>query len=288
MKRFIRFCTPLGLCALPTSEYTLCLYAAFRFRTTTNGAKSFKNELYGIRDAHIKSGFRLDVSMQRLARLRDAWARDRGDTIAGKKPITDDIMRLFLERLGTKGDHQTFRAMLLLAKQGVLRVSEYSYGPKGNNPLISNLEFIPDTDDPNYMIYGFNKSKTNQYGRWERAICVCMCPQPCAIHEILRMLKEREPYVPQDRLFMLKNGDSPTAVGVNNLIINLCIDCKIDESLYRSHQLRSGGVCDLLTHGVPDSIVQELARWRNINSMVPYKKLSATSIAEILNRNLKK
>ena len=87
-----------------------------------------------------------------------------------------------------------------------------------------------------------------------------------------------------DKLFWLKNGSSPTAQDINNLIKNLSKLCGLDPEKFRAHQLRSGGVVDYLAAGVPDSIVQEMARWKDLNSMVPYKKLSAQQIADILKR----
>ena len=98
------------------------------------------------------------------------------------------------------------------------------------------------------------------------------------------MLLMREEIIGGDKLFCLEDGSSPTAQDINNLIRNLCAFCGLDPQRFRSHQLRSGGVKDYLTAGVPDSIIQEMARWRNLDSMVPYKKLASSDIAEMLRK----
>ncbi len=101
------------------------------------------------------------------------------------------------------------------------------------------------------------------------------------------MLMMRKEIRGNDKLFWLKDGSSPSSADVNNLIMNLSKLCGLDASKFRSHQLRSGGVVHYLTAGVPDSIVQEMARWKDLNSMIPYKKLSAQQIADILNKHRK-
>ena len=89
----------------------------------------------------------------------------------------------------------------------------------------------------------------------------------------------------QEKLFWLKDGSYSTATDINNLIINLSKLCGLDPSKFRSHRLQSDGVVDFLSAGVPDSIVQEMARWKNLNSMIPYKKLSDQHMADILSKH---
>ncbi len=153
--RFIRFCGLYGVCALPTSEEILGKYAAYRFNTTTNTADSFKNELYGIKDAHTDIGYALDVSMAgmpRLAKIRRGWKRERKDGFREMNPITSNILKKYLRILCDGSyDHQTLRALLCLAKFGVLRVSEYSYGKGGNAPQVKDCMVIPDMDNPMYL-----------------------------------------------------------------------------------------------------------------------------------------
>ena len=288
--KYVAFCKLYGIQAVPADERKLCLYTAFRARTSNICAASVKNELYGIRSVHIDNGYKLDIRMsimQRLARLRNGFRKLQDRFKAERKPITDEILSKFLLCLDpSMYDSQTHRALLCFAKFGLLRVSEYTYGEKGNNPKIGDIRIIPDMVDPMYLVYYFNKSKTNQYGNHERIVCVCNCPYgPCAVHEVVKMLDMREQLHPNDDLFWYSDGRSPTANGVNNLIKNLCELCGLSESAFRSHQLRSGGVVDLLTLGVPDSVVQFMARWKHLDSMVPYKKLSAENVVKIVSDN---
>ena len=290
-RKYVSFCHLYGLQAVPADESKLCLYTTYRAWASNICAASLKNELYGIRSVHIDNGYNLDIRasvMTRLARLRSGFRKVQDTIKAQRQPITDDVLSKFLLCLDHQSyDSQTHRALLCFAKFGLLRVSEYTYGNNGNRPKIGNIRIIPDMIDPMYLVYYFTKSKTNQYGDHERVVCICNCPGPCAVHEVARMLDMRGQYGPDDDLFWYSNGQLPTAKGVNNLIKNLCTLCGLSTSAFRSHQLRSGGVVDLLAIGVPDSVIQFIARWKNLNSMVPYKKLSAENVVKIVSDKLK-
>ncbi len=104
------------------------------------------------------------------------------------------------------------------------------------------------------------------------------------MHEVVNMLRMRKDINREDKLFWMEDGTSPTDDQVRNLIKNMCNLVGLDASDFGSHQLRSGGVVDYLCAGVPDCIIQEIARWACMDSMIPYKKLSAKNIADILRK----
>jgi len=200
-----------------------------------------------------------------------------------KAPITDNVLSQLLTHISSNAfDHVTVRAVLLFAKFGVLRVSEYTW-VNGVSPRISQVTFFPTFDSPEFIIFHFNKSKTNQFKQLERVILVCMCPNHCPVCTLQDMIKLRtqKPALGDD-LFVFNDGRTATPPLINKLIKKLCIKSKLDPSMFASHRLRSGGVSDYIAHGVPDSIVQELARWKNINTILTYKQLSASDCARIL------
>ena len=81
--------------------------------------------------------------------------------------------------------------MLTVAKFGMMRVSEYTYGPGGNSPKVGDLRLYPDAKNTCFMVLYLSKYKCNQAARTERAICMCTCPVPCPVHETVRMLNSR-------------------------------------------------------------------------------------------------
>ena len=284
--RFIRTCTAHNWPILPISERTLTRYAAFRYESTNNVGASFRTELYGIRQGLLRFGIRinirLDGPMQQLSRMVTAWCRIRGQKRV-RKPITSAILARFFEHLDpTVYDEQVVRAMLAVAKFGMMRVSEYTYGPGGNNPKVGDLRLYPDARDTRFMALYFSKSKCNQIGRTERVICMCSCPEPCPVHEVASMLSARKTVEPADDLFHFSNGARPGPRIVNRIIKNLCKCCGLNPKEFVAHTLRAGGICDTLCAGVPDSILQVLSRHASLESLKPYKRLSDGQLGTIL------
>ena len=178
------------------------------------------------------------------------------------------------------------RAVLAVAKFGMMRVSEYTYGEQGNCPTVGDLRLYPDALDTRYMALYFSKSKCNQSGRTERVICMCACPEPCAVHETARMLNNRRTVAPEDELFRLANGQPITRRTVSTTIKALCARCGFEPSEFTTHGLRKGGVTDTLCAGVPDSIVQVLSRHASLESLKPYKKLTDKHLGTVLSHHM--
>ena len=284
--RFVRICSAHNWQILPITELTMTRYAAYRYASTTNVGSSFRTELYGIRQGLLRFGIRLDITvngpMPRLSRMVQAWCRIRNHKLI-RKPITSNILARFFAHLDPRvHDEQVTRAILAVAKFGMMRVSEYTYGPGGNNPKVGDLRLYPDAKDTQFMALYFSKSKCNQSARTERVICMCCCPEPCPVHEVANMLNSRPSVHPMDDLFCFENGARPGPKTINGIIKSLCELCGLDPSEYMSHCLRAGGICDALCAGVPDSICQLLSRHASLESLRPYKKLGDESLGTIL------
>lgn len=288
--RFCRTCAAHGWPVFPVTEKTLLLYAAFRYYSTHNGGASFRTELYNIRQALGRLGTWIDISeggpMKELNQFCRGWKRLRGPKFK-RKPITSEILRRFFEHLDPRNtDHQTIRAALAVAKFGMMRVSEYTYGTNCNNPQVDDVRLFPDAMDARFMALYFSHSKRNQGGRTERVVCVCTCPEPCPVHETIRMLNSRPSVMPEDRLFRFASGGALTPKFMNGIIKKLCKLCGLDPEEFIAHCLRKGGITDTLCTGVPDSIVQLLSRHASLESLKPYKLLSDENLGTILSSHL--
>ncbi|NRA57496.1 MAG: hypothetical protein HRU13_05190, partial [Phycisphaerales bacterium] len=155
LNRYIRTCSAHGWQILPITARPLCRYAAFRFITTTNVGDSFKAELYGIRQGFLRVGIQINITkngpMPQLGRITQAWCRSRNKKL-NRKAITSQILAQFFEHLNPNiPDHQTMRAVLAVAKFGMMRVSEYTYGDRGNCPTVGDLRLYPDAQETRYM-----------------------------------------------------------------------------------------------------------------------------------------
>ena len=245
-------------------------------------------ELYGIRQVHRANGIPLEihaVAMPNLARVMVTFKKLRPKGSRPKLAITSPVLEAMLSGLSVYDyDHQTVRSILCFAKLGLLRVSEYTDGPCGSCPRVRDIRFIPDIESAQTMVYYFHKSKTNKFRNKERSLSICHCPGPCAVHEVIRMLKWRKTVSGDQYLFRLRNGEVPTARFVNDWIKRLCKAKGFDPRSFSSHGLRAGGVTDLLTAGVPAEIVMVLTRHKSMESMTPYKKPTDEALATLLDR----
>lgn len=289
--RYCRVCKEQGWAAFPISEVTLYNYAVFRFATSDVTGPSFQTELYNLRQALLRFGVQIDISqkgpMLRLTTLMKGWKKIRGPKFK-RKPITSKVLANFFEHIGTQHhDELLIRAALALAKFGMMRVSEYTHGPNSNCPKVGDIRLYPNAEDARYMALYFSKSKCNQHAHTERVICVCACPEPCAVHATIDMLSARDEVHPDDELFQFKGGKLLSPKIINGIIKELCTRCGLDPKAFTSHCLRKGGITDTLCTGVPDSIVQILSRHANLDSLRPYKLLSDESLGTILSAHLR-
>lgn len=284
---FVRTCLAHGWCPLPASEQTLVRYAVFRFHTTDNVAASFLKELYGIKQAHTRSGRSLDITqnaMCSLAMMVKSWQKKRPSRIH-RLPITSSILSKFFVHLRPdRYDNVVLRAMLAWAKFAMMRVSEYTYGAGANSPRIGDIRLFPDAVNTKFIVLYFSKSKCNQVGAIERTICTCTCPEVCAVHEVKNMLAMRSTFELDDPLFVMRSGLEPTARHMRAAIKGLCELCGLNPEQFCTHGLRAGGITDALCKGVPDSILQILSRHGSLESLRPYKKPSDERLGTLLEK----
>lgn len=290
LNRYIRTCVAHDWPVLPVTDQTLARYAAHRYETSDITGPSFATELYGIRQGLMRMNIYIDIRqngpLQRVAQVLQAWKKVRGRKYE-RAPITSDVLKAFFTHLNpAKYDDQVTRAVLALAKFGMMRVSEYTSKQGEEGPCVGDLRLYPDARETRFMALYFSKSKRNQSGRIERVICTCCCPNPCPVHEVSRMLAMRPSVAPGDALFKFSSGKAPTARAIRRIIKALCKLCGLDPARFATHGLRAGGVTDVLCAGVSDSVVQILARHASLESLKPYKRLSDEDLGTILSIHL--
>ena len=73
---------------------------------------------------------------------------------------------------------------------------------------------------------------------------------------------------------------------VGKAIKRLCNLAGMESDSYVPHGLRSGGATDYIAWGMPVEIVKDMGRWKLIDSMEPYRKLSANNVLSIATKNM--
>lgn len=286
--RFVDACDFWGWNAMPTDERALTNYVLFRYCTSTVIHSSMVTELSGITRALKAFGHPVDRSseaMPTLSRILRKYEKERpkGSSVKKKRPITTEVLRTLLSPLNADVyDDLTVRAMLCLAKEAMLRVSEYTLSEMGPAPRIRDIEIVEESGQK-MLIFGVSKSKMNQIKRSESTVCICRCPDPCAVCEVQNMLDRRKGTNRNQALFLFRDGSIPDPSTVNQLIHDLCVEMGLDPKLFSSHSLRSGGITDLLIRDCcSGQVVALLSRHANVDSLRDYRKPSDEQLRDYL------
>lgn len=286
-----------GYKVLPVNERKLQYYVGWRYISSKVVAGSIKNELYGIRSYLLSKNIVINVDKEHmpiLHRIYRGYKKLRPNGTRVSVPINNDILfKMFSVINDSVFDGLVIKALLLFAKFGLARVSEYTQS-EDYSAKLNSLTFVPDLFNPGVLIYTFHKSKTNQFHRKERIVIACTCSRGlCALHAMSEMCLKRqhlnsvnENIGSNDDLFVFENGYSVKTGDVNVIIKKVCAKAGLDPSLFSSHKLRSGGTKDYLAWGVSELLVQELGRWSNLDMVSRYNQLSATDIVEVLSDSL--
>ena len=285
-RAWARACRLYGWTQMPADERTLQRYTYHVLSNETIGGRTFINRLDGIRAIHVKMGYNVDFgekAMPRLALQKRRFLQLRPPGLKEKEPITMGFLEQLLSTLDKEcDDQQMMRAMLAFAYGGMLRVSEYHYGPRAKcKPKVGDIKEISEE----HLVYEFRASKGNQLQERERVVMCCRCPRVCAVHEIWTMLKRKGDKLSREQnLFALSDGRSLRDDQINSLISKLCDELGIDDTNATSHCLRAGAITDALAAGVPQAIVQVLSRHKDPKSMLPYIRPSNATLSNVLRK----
>jgi hypothetical protein len=127
------------------------------------------------------------------------------------------------------------------------------------------------------LVIRFRKSKCNQTKKLEKACVPCICGglmagRICAVHEVLRMLRlrrTRSQVTLVDPLFVWDDGSLFSYADMGRIIKDLCRKCDLKPENFSPHSLRAGGCVDYIGWGIDVSTVQDMGRWKCIDSMGP-------------------
>lgn len=288
MGAFMAACQLYGWTPMPATAKVLMDYTAHVFINETITGDSFWTRIYGIRAEHKKRGLTLNVTaaaMPQLNLMMKAFRKARPSKQRKKTAVSMEVLTRLMSPMNKRGiTQQTLRAVLTFAYGGMLRVSEYTYGPRArSSPTIDHITELTDQ----HLVYEFNASKTNQDQRTERVVMCCRCPSPCAVHEVKKMLAMRPGAKGHEPLFKMKSGGSPTAAEINHLIHHLCLETGFDPEEITSHCIRAGSITEALWSGMNDTVVQVMSRHKALDSMVPYKKFTSEAMTEMASRAYK-
>ena len=292
-KRFLRLTnsTELGL-----SEELLVTYAVWRYTYSDVIGKTVDTELSGI-CSYLNTFCGQSLNRESMHGLRSVLIgfKKLRPSKHQRLPITNGVLKSLLKNLRMDcWDDSVLGTILIFKKSMILRNSEgwkWDWSFKGIR--LCDVTFVRSRSGKvQGMKWYFDKSKTNTTGRREFAVapCVCGLGKICGPHAIIEHLLLRKklgkPVGTKDAIFVRSDGTFVGYDAVGKAIKRLCKSAGLDSRAYVPHGLRSGGATDYIAWGMPVEIVKDMGRWKLIDSMEPYRKLSANNVLSIAARNM--
>ena len=264
---------------LKTDQYKLREFLTWKNWNYKGGItkQTARNYLYALRDWLFSFGISISVdatSNPLLGAFLNGLDRLKPPS-GGSAPVDFDVIKLFYAELDDKiYDNCVWRAIYAFGHNAIKRPSEYTT----DKPLVGALQWngiswkLPEPVDVHFCTFNYFKSKTNQLGRAEWAVLICMCPNPCALHELYRILCVREDLDPSLPIFIFKNGKILDYNKLRNKTSYLIKKLKLVNLDITPHGMRKGGAQDFIARGVPPALIMSQASWKSLSTLQLYIK----------------
>ena len=149
---------------------------------------------------------------------------------------------------------------MLLAYFGCLRSAEYCPSPNTASPLTPAHISFHGPIGAQYMVIRVNSSKTAMHGF--RVVVGCSGTLVCAVCWMAAYLPVR-PFPPSSPLFITAQGLPLSHSIMTSAMRSLLRGAGYQSEGFTPHSLRAGAATDAAQRGLPDSVVQQLGRWKS-------------------------
>ncbi len=203
-----------------------------------------------------------------IKKVLEGCRRTKPNTDDTRLPITSTVLHNIICKLpfvcSSTFETSLFKAALLLAFCGFLRVSEYAAHAKHGNT--SRMLQVSDVHISGYGDVGMDviirHSKTDQKSRSVKLKISnlqekTLCPVK-AMREFLavRPLGQGALFIHMDKL--------PLTYNQINTVIRKCTDLLgLPSMLYSSHSLRIGAATSAAANGISEDLIKEMGRWKS-------------------------
>ena len=271
-KKFIQFCTEFNISnPLPVNQQTLCYYVAYLAKLNLSPA-TIKVYLSALRHYHIAN----DVPEPDRAKMQKLKIVSNGITRVSavktrethtRLPITPDILRQ-IYRLWQPSRHE-YETILMWAVStlcffGFFRMGELTI--PNDTAYDYSLHLSPGdiaTDshtNPTMLQVHLKSSKTDRDCKGTTVIVGRTGDLLCPVSAVLAYLAIRG--TTPGPLFQLENGVPLTKTRFILKFREALTQIGIDASKYAGHSFRIGAATTAAQHGIEDSVIQRMGRWK--------------------------
>lgn len=139
--------------------------------------------------------------------------------------------------------------------------------------------------EAHFGIIWFFKSKTNRTWEQEFATIPCCCNLGfCPIKDLLLLINQINNCNDSTVLFSWANGSLVTKNQLRTILKNSAKKANIpDFNKIGTHSTRKLCIQYAIAHGVPDTVVIQIGRWKSFHSIKPYIKMSPLNLIQSRN-----
>ena len=297
------FCDYYGLDPYPSTQdkvhLTLKRYATWRLFCARGTSATVKSDIHAIQHHLSLHGIHSNVihdytPMKRLFQAARLKFPSQDKTSHGLS--VKDFKKLIDQVKPDSINGCVFRAILSFAFATGMRGSEFLSDKVGFNQSKLKLSFLFRRDrlyiwqDPNhpekhYGMCWFFSSKTNKQLKQEFATIPCCCNLGfCPIIDLQRLINQINNCKDETCLFTLANGNLVTKGNLRNFLKNAGEKVGLNPDRIGNHTTRKTCIMYSIKHGLPDTIVVQVGRWKDFNSIKPYIALGPMELLQARTR----
>ena len=261
---FFQFCLQSRIDPLPTTEWSLMLFATWLVSARRLAPSSVSVYLAAVRSLNIDRGFPDPmVSTPRLHRLIRGIKRSAAPSRLSRLPITAPLLSVIHRSLALDlFDHRMFWAACCLAFFGFLRVAEFTC-PTTFDPSTHLTPTDISFDEAGTIHLWLKTSKTDPFRQGV----------------MLHIGSSGNPICP-----VIASAGVPLSPPIVNHWLRSIFTAAGYGSAFSSHSFRIGAATSAAAAGIPDHLIKTLGRWSS-NAYQRYIRTSPdvlTAVARIL------
>ena len=271
-KRYIAFCTWLGVRVLPTDAVTLTRYAMYlsdclKFRTIDNyiSAVISLNRYFGHDIRGIRDDFYFSTTLLGLKRIL-------GDPTPIRVTLSiSDLFNMYRAVDTSDSNQCVMWSCLALSFRSLLRKSNL-IPDTGSNPTGHYLRRKSVSFHDWGIMLRISSSKTIQHGQREHLVPITLTPgSPLCAATLVRLHWSDAPASPDSPAFLVTKGGSRTPLTYPALLKftkKLIKSAGVNPERAGIHSLRRAGAVFLHESGVPLEDIRQVGDWASLTALI--------------------
>ena len=283
---------------LHPSETAFKHYAVWRFNYPTRGKRvmgsSIRTEISGINSYLCNLGYQLEIfkmlSFKRLCKGMDKAVMCENNSRAPRRKrraLVNAMLDPMLSILDDSDwDMRVARAAIAMGKACGFRPDHYLCCQNRRYFKIRQLTWLPSANIHCFkVVLKFDSSKTNQFRKLEQRSISCRCPNPCAVHYLWDICKDRldRSYEP---VLLTQSGSRFKYKDMIRVLDVLCDEFFLDRRFYTPYCLRVGAACEDWWNNAPKSAIMTKYGWQSQSSCDRYLRETNVDLVRFLPVNV--